>query len=281
MNIFIKYYQSFTNATTHYLTIDDNNISVKQLKILLKEKYDIPLSNQRLTCSLYQDFYVLMTDSFPLSFFRIEENSIISLEYIKEVNKQEEIFKKVLSSTKSKYLKSLGFFNHFTTNLGVIRESQNEHRYESYVGNEHKESHLKESFVNPDEEAELLIGAVRNNNINEVKEILDNYNNSLDVNFKSKNGWAAIHFAAYYGFGEILIELLIKKADPNLLNKEGWAPMHLASYKGKDQIVRILLDVEDTDVNLLHKEVGTPLHIACRRSYLKIVSLLLLKADIE
>lgn len=277
MNIFVKYYGKFGSTTTDIIYLNNGNKTfVKELKKILQEKYNINPSNQRLTVNLVEDCIVMLTNEFPLSFFYIKENSKIYLEFIQELNKHEEIFKKVLTSTKSKYLKSLGFFNHFNTNLAPIRESRNEQRYESVV----KSKAIKESFANEDEEIDILFNVVKNNNINEVKEILENYDN-INLDFVSKNGWAAIHLASYYGFTEVLVELILKKANANLKNRDGWTALHLACYKGKDEIVKILLNVPDIEVNDNVQYIGTPLHVACRKNNVKIVSLLLLKADPE
>lgn len=277
MNVFIKFYQGqFGNASTDILTLDKgNNITVRELKKVIQEKYNIQPQNQRLTYNIVEDYMVLLTNDWKLSFFHIHEHSMIYLEHIQVVNKQEEIFNKVLNSTKSKYLKSLGFLSHFGSNLPTIRESRNEPKYESVV-----HSNLNGSMSN-DEEEELLIAAVKQNNIHEVKELLESYKESISLNYKAKNGWAAIHFASYYGYTEVLIELIMKNADPNIRNKDNWTPLHLACYKGKDEVVKVLLNVPDIDVDVNLETTGTPLHLACKRNCVKIVSLLLFKAKIE
>ena len=219
----------------------------------------------------------MLTDEWPLSFFHIKSGSHIYLEIIEEVNKQEEINKKILSATKSKYLKSLGFFNHFSSNLGVIPESTNEYNDEIFSN---KRSHVLNHSFTQDEQLEVFLNAVKNNNINQVKELFDQYEN-LDVNSIGNNGWAALHTACFNGFTEVVVELLAHKANPNILNNEEWSALHLASYKGHDEVVKLLINAPDININILHSDIGTPLHCACKKNFMKVVSLLLFKADIE
>lgn len=277
MNVFIKYYQGkFGSATTNVIHLEKGSATlVFELRKKIQEVFNIPPSNQRLSTNIVGDCLVLLTNEWPLSFFYLKEYSIIYLEFIQEVNKQEEAFKKVLSLTKSKYLKSLGFFSHFSTSLQPIRESKNEAIYESIV----RSKIQTDSFGNEDE-IDMFISAVKNNNINEVKELFDN-NSHININHVAKNGWAAIHLASYYGYTEILLELIYHKVDANMKNKDNWTALHLACYKGREEIVKVLMNVPDIDVDCMLDGVGTPLHIACKRNYVKIVSILLFKANIE
>ena len=277
MNIYIKYYQGqIGNSTSEKISIKSNSIKVKELKKTIQDRFNIPPSNQRLTVKITKDFLVLMTDEWPLSFFEVKENGKIYLEYLQEINKQEEVVKKIISAPKSKYMMSLGIYRHITPNLESIPERDSERRFDQHI-----RSNIGQTFKEKDDEEDrMLFHATKKNNLDEVKEILRGYKD-IQVDKKSKNGWSALHLAAYYGYSEILYELILKKADCNLLNGEGWTPLHLACYKGKIDSVKLLLNVTDIDVNINHEKFGTPLHIACQKSYVKIVSLLLLKADIE
>lgn len=281
MNIYIRYYQNHTsqfgNCSTDVVHIKGSEIQVSELKSILSEKYKIPPCNQRLTYKIADEFLVMLTNNWPLSFYHIKENSHVYLELLEEVNKQEEINKRILSATKSKYLKSLGFFNHFSTNLGVIPESNNEYNDEIIA----KRSRVvHNSSFTEDEQTEILLNAIKNNNINQVRELLEQYDD-IDINRLASNGWAPIHSASYYGFTEILIEILGKKADANILNKEGWTALHLATYKGNEEAVKILINAPDIEINRVVSGIGTPLHCASKKNYMKIVSLLLFNADIE
>lgn len=277
MNIYIRSQNQFGNYSTDILFVKEVDILVSELKNILMEKYRIPPARQRLTFKIADEFLVMLTNEWPLSFFHIKENNHIYLEVIEEVNRQDEINKKIMSATKSKYLKSLGFLNHCQPALGVIVESNNEYNDEIF---QNKRSHVLNHSFTKDEQVEVFLSAVKNNNIIQVKELFEQYE-GFDINTIGNNGWAAIHSASYYGFAEIVVELLARKADANLPNKEGWSPLHLACYKGNEEIVKVLINAPEINVNFLHSDVGTPLHCACKRNYTKIVSLLLFKADTE
>jgi hypothetical protein len=211
MNVFIRSYQNHTNQFGNFSTdvvfIKGIDILVSELKSILSEKYRIPSSKQRLTFKIADEFLVMMTNDWPLSFFNIKENSHIYLEVLEEVNKQEEINKKLLNGTKSKYLKSLGFFNHiYANNLGTIPESSNEYNDEVFAKRSKAPQNVKDSFTE-DEQIEVFLNAIKNNNVNQVKELFEQYE-GLDVNKLGNNGWAALHTASYYGYTEIVVELL-------------------------------------------------------------------------
>lgn len=306
MNIYIRSYQNhvsqFGNVSTDMIFVKDNSILISELKDILSEKYKIHPSKQRLTFKIADEFLVMLTNEWPLSYFHIKENSHIYLEILEELNQQEQINKKIMSATKSKYLKSLGFFNHFTSNLGVIPESSNEYNDEIFsykkskinTNNNNKKSslfnnsnnngnksisHNKDSFTE-DEQIEVILIAVKNNNINQLRELFDQ-NEVIDINRLGNNGWAAIHTASYYGFTEIVVELLAKKANPNILNKEKWSSLHLACYKGNEEVVKVLINAPNINLDVCTEDIGTPLHCASKRNCVKIVALLLFKANTE
>lgn len=279
MNIFLRYQNQFGNTSTEIFNIKSFNMQVSELKSEIQERYKVSSSKQRLTFKIADEFLVQLTDDWPLSFYHIKENSNIFMEVIEEINKQDEINKKLLTATKSKYLKSLGFFNHFVTNLGTIPESSNEY-LDEYLHSQVKRSQaLNQSFTH-DDKIEVVLTSIKNNNITQLRELFD-LNEDLDINTIGISGWAAIHIACFNGYNDILIELLNRKANPNILNKEGWTALHLSAHKGNEEIVKILVNAPNIEINHVVEGVGTPLHCACKRNYTKIVSILLFMADIE
>lgn len=184
----------------------------------------------------------------------------------------------MLNTTKSKYLKSLGFFNYLSPTMGVIPESQNE--YNDEILAKRKNNMSKESFTK-DEVKDLITSAVKNNNIQQFRELMEQYD-YFEVSSIGNSGWNALHYSSLLGHSEIVLELVTKhKANVNLLNVDGWSPLHLCSYKGHADVVRILLSVEETDVNMNINGLGTPLHCACKKNNLQVVSILLHRADFK
>ena len=144
MKIYIRIYQipQIGNCLTDSVDVSSNKITVLELKQILFEKYKIPPSEQRLTIKLLKRAIVTLTDSFPLSFFYIKHNSVIYLERLIIINKNQEIKNNILSkkSLKLKYLEDIGFYDELLnrkTNkrsssfseklpLDIISESPNE-----------------------------------------------------------------------------------------------------------------------------------------------------------
>lgn len=183
-----------------------------------------------------------------------------------------------MSSTKSKYLKTLGFFNHFAPSLGIIPESQNE--YNDEIIHRRKNTAVSQSFTK-DEVRDLIMNAVKNNNLQQLKELLEQYD-TYEIDSLGTNGWTALHYACLNGHSGIAHELVTTyKANVNLQNVDGWTPLHLASYKGYADIVMLLLSNPNTDINMNVPSIGTPLHCACKKNNLQVVSILLHKANFK
>jgi ankyrin repeat protein len=226
-----------------------------------------------------------MTNEWPLTFFYIRENSKIYLEFIqvidkvyRKLTKTEEIQKKALTNAKSKYYKQLGFFQHLAPKLGVIPESQNEYNDEFF---KKKNTCVSSSSFTKEEVGDLLMNAVKNNNIQQFRELMDQYD-SFDINSLQNNGWNLLQYVCLNGFTEIAVELVTKhNADVNIPNIDGWTPLHLASYKGHAEIVKVLMSDESLDINCSVPGIGTPLHCACKKNHLQVVSLLLHKANFK
>lgn len=182
-----------------------------------------------------------------------------------------------MTNTKSKYLKTLGFFKNLQPTMGVIPESQNEYNDELF---QKKRTLLSQSF-SKDEIRDLVINSVKNNNITHFRELMDQYDD-FDIDSQNSTGWSALHYACIFGFSEIALDLITKyKANVNIKNTDEWTPLHLAAFKGHQEIVKILLSSPETDINCNVPSIGTPLHCACKKNNLQVVSILLFKADIK
>ena len=289
MKIYIRAYQSpmIGNYSTDQITIPSNNILVSDLKQILYEKYRIDKSQQRLTYKIADQMIVTLANEWPLSFFYIRQNSIIYLEFIQVISKSEEISKKMLSNPKSKYLKTLGLLKHFAPPpMGVIVESQNEYIDElkrSLINANITPSQKKSiQSCNNDDITDIINSTIKSNHVQQFRELMDQYDQTYDVNNKWKSGWAPIHYASFYGFSEIA-DVLINKynADVNLISNDNWSALHLSAFKGHQDIVRLLLSNNNTDVDLLLPKIGTAMHIACKKNNLHIVSLLSHKANLR
>lgn len=294
MKIFIRQYlfPTFGNLSTDQIEIPSNKITTSSLKHILFEKYQIPISEQKLTVKMANVSLVTMTDEWPLFFFFIKHNSQIFLERIKPYNKAEEI----MSLTKSKYLKSLGLINapnsfnstqKQKTNLFPIQESPNEYNDEIFLQKKSSTLKANNSIISTEDIKELLLLSIKNNNLLQLQELIDQYNQEyikdIDMYLTESNGWNALHYASYHGYIEIANYLINSlKADINCMNKEGFTPLHLAVFKDQEEMVKLLLNTNGINVNCFHNQFGTPLHLACKKRHFKIASLLVAsKADLK
>uniref|UniRef100_A0A8C6UKZ6 TNNI3 interacting kinase n=1 Tax=Neogobius melanostomus TaxID=47308 RepID=A0A8C6UKZ6_9GOBI len=132
----------------------------------------------------------------------------------------------------------------------------------------------------------------------------------------SRNGFTALHLAAYKDNGELVTELLHGGADvqqvgygaltalhvatlaghheaADILLQHGafvnvqdavfFSPLHIASYNGHEQVAKLLLKY-GADVNASGEVGDRPLHLAAAKGYLSICKLLMLeesKADVN
>jgi ankyrin repeat protein len=159
----------------------------------------------------------------------------------------------------------------------VIQESQNEYNDELF---QKRKTNFSQSFTK-EEVRDLVINSVKNNNIQQFRELIDQYDYH-DINTLGNSGWNALHHACFCGYSEIAFELITNhKANVNTPNSEEWTPLHLASFKGHCEVVKILLSIPDTEVNINVSGIGTPLHCACKKNNLQVVSILLFKADFK
>ena len=115
MKIILRLYNEikFGNLSTMTLEIENNKITVNQLKNKIYQKYKIPQSQQRLTYRLCHKKLITLSDTYPLSFFYIKDYSMIFIEIIS--NKENKPTKTIESKNKNdnsikfKYMNMLGF----------------------------------------------------------------------------------------------------------------------------------------------------------------------------
>lgn len=111
-----------------------------------------------------------------------------------------------------------------------------------------------------------LINAVRINNLEEVKRLIEK--ERADVNFLYQ-GKTPLHYAVEKGNVEIARELL-ERVDVNIIDKYGYTPLYYASLYGKTEIVRMLLD-KKADVNNKPLEGDSSLIAAVSGGHIDIV----------
>ena len=287
MKLYIQIFKdgNFGNCRFDVIVIPNNQITVLQLKQILYGKYGINQSNQRLTIKMCNKQFVIMSNEYPLNFFFIREKSIIFVEFIFSKTKTEEVSEKLKQKDiKSKYLKSLGILQKYPP-MEIIKESMIEDIIDDYKASGPKKNiRFKNS---PPKEflkqiQERLNKAIMGNNLEVFREIMDNHSDFIDINkpIDKYQKYSPIHYAALYGYFEIMKDLIDKyKADINLISLDKWSALHLSSYKGYVEIVNLLIQRKDINCDLCLPKIGTALHCACKKNNFKIVSLLIHKCD--
>jgi len=84
---------------------------------------------------------------------------------------------------------------------------------------------------------EVFLKAVRAGDSSELERLLQRWEGSLNVNFYDHEGQTALHKSVMEGNLE-LVKLLVKfGADVRLANRDGWSALHIAAYGGHKDIV--------------------------------------------
>ena len=181
---------------------------------------------------------VLLTDSWPLSFFITEENSQIKVKLLESYLASER-----RSSLVSPVISSLSIINISDSNTPVQLFLTS-----CKIGNISKLIEVSESLVRHDQD---LLNSVEENN------------------------WGALHYACLAGHVDIVKFLVNKRVNCNKVTIDEWTPLQLCSYLGRADCLSFLLSHPNLLINKLTKFRGTALHLACEAGHLPIVQMLL------
>lgn len=96
---------------------------------------------------------------------------------------------------------------------------------------------------------EIFQKAVRDGDPLEIKRILQRWEGSVNINFFDQEGQTALHQSCMDGNLE-LVKLLVKfGADIRLANRDGWSALHIAAYGGHQEIALYLIANSRRQVN--------------------------------
>ena len=181
MKIILRLYNEicFGNLSTMILDIENNKITIKELKNKIYQKYTIIQSQQRLTYRICHKKLITLPDAYPLNFFYIKNYSMIFIEIISPVeNKSTKNIptsmnknKNINSSIKFKYMNKLGFC------LPDAKTFQRDCKNNSY-----KNSFFQENKIAYSSKNIMRFNLLRNNN-----SINNTINNEDEDDYRDKN----------------------------------------------------------------------------------------------
>lgn len=123
-----------------------------------------------------------------------------------------------------------------------------------------------------------LFDAVRNNDIEKVKFIIEN---NVNVNERNLLGKTPLYEAASIGYLELVKLLVEKGADVNAKSNSGKTPLHEAASNGKLEALKFLVE-KNADVNAKTNDGITPLHEAATNGNIIAINILVKKgADVH
>ncbi len=127
--------------------------------------------------------------------------------------------------------------------------------------------------------AQEIFDAVKNNDLNLVKQIIDKESSVL--NQKDKTGNTPLHGAAIIGSVPISEFLLSSGADINATNTMQSTPLHTAIENKQDEVAKFLIE-KGANLNIKGRGGNTPLHAAAYSNRKEIAELLISGgADLE
>lgn len=104
---------------------------------------------------------------------------------------------------------------------------------------------------------------VKRNNRAAVTKLLDAKKDKELVNKRDTLEQSPLHIAAFEGFVDMVVLLLVNGANVNGLDRNKWTPLHCAASSGQLQIIEILLD-QGANPAALNNEGASPLHYMVR-----------------
>ena len=238
MKILIKH---TVNSPNQRLNIEFNSdCLIGELRKNLSEKLSINISLIQLTtkkCGLQ----ILMTDTWPLSFFISSEVAIIKLNLLENINTR-------------------------TENIIGLSEIR--------IQNDRSRGLSKEISS-----VEHLISISKSGSVQALQEFCEFFFQEIKeedlINHEQECKWGALHYDCYYGHAEIVQFLVNAGANCNKVSIDEWTPLQLSCYLNKINCVKALLTHPNLQINKMTKFRGTALHLTCSQGNLELAKLLL------
>ena len=301
MKIIIHLYfnDNYTEIKSSEIQIPSNEITVKELKKILSDIYQINPDEQILTIKFIGLKVITLSDEYPLSFFFIRKYSEIYLDTVKRyrmrtpskiniINSDLDIANQKIKNMEKK------LYNKIKGDEIIETIEENEDNEKEEMENNENQSHNNNYIDNltliKEVNSEFIIRTalymIKDGKFIDFIKYLE-FNKSVLGCVKQivnkKNNWNALHYSCYYGNKDITAFLLSYNTNSNSihdlinsLTNENYSPLHIACHQGHVSIAQILLlYLRDIDINAINNNKETPLHIACKKNSIKIVSMLI------
>jgi len=301
MKIIIHLYfnDNYTEIKSSEIQIPSNEITVKELKKILSDIYQINPDEQILTIKFIGLKVITLSDEYPLSFFFIRKYSEIYLDTVKRyrmrtpskiniINSDLDIANQKIKNMEKK------LYNKIKGDEIIETIEENEDNEKEEMENNENQSHNNNYIDNltliKEVNSEFIIRTalymIKDGKFIDFIKYLE-FNKSVLGCVKQivnkNNNWNALHYSCYYGNKDITAFLLSYNTNSNSihdlinsLTNENYSPLHIACHQGHVSIVQILLlYLRDIDINAINNNKETPLHIACKKNSIKIVSMLI------
>ena len=123
---------------------------------------------------------------------------------------------------------------------------------------------------------ERLVQACVDGRLDEVKQLLDQYEGEGERALKDEKGWSLLHHASRHGHLPI-VELLLKRGyDHSVETRDKNTPLHLAcSFNCEDVAIRLLWAMPQGAPPRANRQGNTPLHLACKTGSVRVVQALM------
>ena len=299
MKIILHFYinEDYTTIESSEIEIESNEMTVKELKKVISDTYQINSSEQILTIKHLGLKIITLSDNFPLSFFYIRKNSEIYVDNIKKYKNKTPSEISKINTKQNKMIQNVNNKNNHNIDYDTINQDRiielDEENEDNEDDNEKNETDnnmynyiMTYKEINPDFIIKNALYLIRDDRFIDFIQYLE-FNKKIFVNVKDiynkKNNWNALHYSCYYGNRDATAFLLSYNNNSeniheliNSVTKDNYTPLHIACHKSYTDIVKILLlYLKDIDINIVNNKNETCLHIACKKNSMKIVSMLI------
>ena len=239
MKIIFKCSEQFNENLSLILDLDLNSL-VSEVRNRISKNTDLPLSSFHLVTKK-NNVKILLTDTWPLSFFIDDENPRIKIKLLEL----------------PAFARKDSLVNHSSI-FGALQNI--------------KFSYSLKPF-------DIAIIACRDGSLENLKQVIDaEYNTEDEIIHQVQDcQWGLLHYACVSGSSEIVSYLVKLRVNCNKVTIDEWTPLQLCCQFNHIQCARELLKHPSIQINKRTKYRGTALHLSCENGNIGIVKLLLEK----